>query len=258
MNEAPTPLMQTICAEKYMLQLDHFAMFSHNFYKSTFNVSKETGLGNYDGGFFPNLGIGIKVVPLGPDLFLEIEGVIDYGVLKNVIESELASASAPPAEGGMFKVFAKKPEFFSGWCFRTDTLEELEELARAAKWTVNHDFLNLTNAQQMMSGEKNVAIMAPLASDAWPFGMPNVYYWPDITKHDGRFPPIPETSRRVPTGLSWVEVGGTPKQFEDWFGGFTKASDHPLRFNGKPPGLYAIAVNTSDGEVVIRRPSLND
>jgi hypothetical protein len=88
--------------------------------------------------------------------------------------------------------------------------------------------------------------------------MPNVYWWPDITKHDGRYPVIPGTDRRIPSGLAWVEVGGTARQFEEWFGGYTQASDHPLRFNGKAPGLYALAVKTNDGEVVIRRPSLNE
>ena len=231
-----------------MLQLDHFAMFSQNFYESTFRLSQETGLGNYDGGFFPNFGIGIKVVPLGPDLFLEIEGVIDFAVIKRELDNPASRLLG----------LLSKREAFSAYCFRTDTLEELEELAKVAGFEVGYDVLNEDNAQQMMNGEKNITIMAPLAGQAWPRGMPNVYYWPDMSKHDARYPVLEGTGRVTPLGLSWVEVGGTAADFEAWFGGYTKAKDHPLRFNGKTHGLYAIAVNTDQGEVVIRRPSTTE
>jgi len=241
-----------------MLQLDHFALFSYNIYKSTFKLSKETGLGNYDGGFFPNFGAALKIVPLGPDVFLEIQGLIDYEVMKHIAaDSSSAGLDATGLSGFVHKA-VQKPECFSGWCFRTDTLEELEELAKIAKFHVDHDTLNLDNAQQMMGGDQIVVVEAPSGHVAWNVGMPNVYYWPDMSKHDARYPVIPETDKRKPSGIAWVEVGGTPRQFEDWFGGYTKADDHPLRFNGKTPGLYAIAVNTDDGEIVIRRPTLNE
>jgi len=232
-----------------MLQLDHFALFSHNLYRATFNVSQETGLGNYDGGFFPNYGIGIKVVPLGPDLFLEIESLIEYSAIKRLVESD---------EITLYTKALAHPEVFYGWCFRTDTREELDELARVAGFTVDEVALNEEKCQQMMTGEKVVVVAAPRARDAWPLGMPNVYFWPDMSKHDGRFPATAGTGTVTPAGVAWIEVGGSAEDFEAWFGGYTKASDHPIRFNGKSLGLYAIAVKTEAGEVVIRRPSLNE
>ncbi len=240
------------------MQLDHFGMFSHNLYKSAFELSGETGLGHYDGGFFPNYGQGTKIFPLGPDLFLELEGMVDYGTIRHIILNEGSAAAETPVMTFMRKMLAK-PEVFFLWSFRTESLEEMNELARATGWTVDHDTLNADNAQQMMNGDKIVVVSTPRAAEMIPnLGMPNVYFWPDMNKHDARYPVIPETKKKTPTGLAWIEVGGTEKQFDDWFCGFTKAQDHPLVFNGKAPGLYTIAVNTDAGEVLIQRPGCNE
>lgn len=169
-----------------------------------------------------------------------------------------AESDDTPVIAHMRKMLGK-PELFFLWSFRTESLEELNELARATGWTVDHDTLNAANAQQMMSGDKIVVVSTPKATELLPsIGMPNVYFWPDMSKHDSRFPVIPETRKKTPTGVAWIEVGGTKEQFENWFCGFVAARDHPLEFNGKAPGLYAIAVNTDAGDVVIRRPGINE
>lgn len=242
------------------MQLDHFGLFSHNFYKSTFELSLETGLGNYDGGFFPNFGNGTKIVPLGPDLFLEIEGLVDFSIIKHIILSEANGTNKDNQDVMAFmRKLLAKPEAFFLWSFRVESEEEMSELTKATGWTVDRETLSEPNAQQMMSGEKVVVCSAPNAADFGRSpGMPNVYLWPDMSKHDSRFPVIPETKKKTPTGISYVEVGGTEKLFDDWFCGFTTAKDHPIQFNGKAPGLYAIAVNTDAGEVVIRRPGINE
>lgn len=229
-----------------MLHLDHIAIFSQNFYEATFNVSKETGLGNYDGGFFPTSGVGIKVIPLGNDTFLEVEGMVDIAIEKAMADTPLGKS-----------LFAKRVGFM-GWAFRSESLEELEEVARLSGFgEVRTDVLDENGAQMMMNGEKVILPMAPPAFDSWPKGMPNVYYWPDMSKHDGRHPVEPRTGDgRTPLGIYWLEVGGTPADLEAWFKGMIKAKDYPLHFNGKAHGLYAAAINTTKGEVVIRRPSI--
>jgi hypothetical protein len=122
---------------------------------------------------------------------------------------------------------------------------------------VNQDVLDEKDAQQMMNGDMNIVVMAPTAYESRLRGMPNVYVWPDMNKHDARYSVTAGAGDgRIPRGPSWVEVGGTPVELEEWFGGLTKSDDHPLRFNGKALGVYAVAVNTSKGEVVIRRPSM--
>jgi hypothetical protein len=228
-----------------LLNIDHIAIYAQNHYECTYKMSNETGLGNYDGGFFPTFGLGTKIIPLGPDLFAEIEGFVDAAVLKQLFESP-----------GIFANVLSKREGFSGWCFRTDSEEELVELARVAGWgEVDREILGEAGAQTMMTGEKVIVMEAPSGLECWPKGLPNVYFWPDMSKHDSRFPVLEGTGDgRTPLGLAWVEVGGTAAELEAWFGGMLKTKDYPIRFNGKAPGLYAVAVETSKGEVVIRLP----
>jgi hypothetical protein len=59
-----------------------------------------------------------------------------------------------------------------------------------------------------------------------------------------------------PLGISWVEVGGTEAAFLQVSGPAGK--DVPIRFNGKGSGVYAVAVKTADGEVVVRRKATNE
>ncbi len=231
-----------------MFHLDHFSLITRNQSEATFRLSRETGLGSYDGGFFPKFGAGIRVIPLGEDVFLEIQSLVDLDVMKRELET--------PSFFG--QVLMKRRETFLAWCFRTDTEAELEEFSRVTGHKIDREVLNYENAQQMMNGDKNVVIEAPNALECWPQGMPNVYWWPDMTKHDSRYPVEARTGDREPLGLAWVEVGGTEADFDAWFGGLTRAKDHPVRFNGGKHGLYALGVKTTKGEVTIRRPSLND
>ncbi len=226
-----------------MLHLDHYDLFSKNIYEATFQISQETGLGNYDGGWFPRMGIGTKDIPLGGDQFLEVAGFVD-------IDKYTQMAGISPFD----KFLAHKQAFFL-WGMRTDSLEELEELARVCGWGVDREILDEEGAQTMMNGHKVVLIETPVGFEAPQRGMPEIYYWSDMTQHDSRFPIEKGTGDgREAQGVSWIELGGTAMQLESWFKGMLKAKDYPIHFNGKAPGLYAIAVATSKGEVVIRRP----
>jgi hypothetical protein len=49
--------------------------------------------------------------------------------------------------------------------------------------------------------------------------------------------------------------GGTAQDLRDYLGEEIDAL--PLRFNGDRPGLYAMGVSTSDGEVEIRRTAVS-
>lgn len=227
-----------------MLHLDHYDMISQNFYETTFQISQETGLGNYDGGWFPRMGVGTKMIPLGGDQFLEVAGFVDTEMFKLL-------GGAYPFD----KMLSQRQAFFL-WALRTDSLEELEELARVCGWGVDRDILNEGGAQMMMNGHKVVVVETPVGFEAVERGMPEVYWWPDMSQHDSRFPIAEGTGDgRVPQGVAWIEVGGTAEALESWFKGMLKAKDYPIHFNGNAPGLYAIAVATSKGEVVIRKPN---
>jgi hypothetical protein len=230
--------------ENSMLHLDHYDMFSQNFFETAYQIDQETGLGNYDGGFFPTMGFGTKMIPLGGDQFLEVTGFIDTEQFK------LMSGAYPFA-----KFLMHRASFFL-WSFRTDTLAELEDLARECGWEVDRDTLGEEGAQMMMNGHKVLLVETPKGFEAVEKGMPNIYWWPDMNDHDSRFPVAEGTGDgREPQGVAWIEIGGTANDLESWFKGTLKAKDYPIRFNGKTPGLYAIGVATSKGEVEIRKPN---
>jgi hypothetical protein len=101
---------------------------------------------------------------------------------------------------------------------------------------VNHNVLDEKDAQQMMNGDMNIVVMAPTAYESRLRGMPNVYVWPDMNKHDARYSVTAGAGDgRIPRGPSWVEVGGTPVELEEWFGGLTKSDDHPPAIQREGP-----------------------
>ena len=52
----------------------------------------------------------------------------------------------------------------------------------------------------------------------------------------------------APDGIAWVEVGGDAARVAEWLGG----ADIDVRVTDAPPGVYAVAVRTTSGEIVIR------
>ncbi len=103
-------------------------------------------------------------------------------------------------------------------------------------------------------GSSPVAMRVPETMKCWNMGLPNLFYIPDLSPHPSR---LPITGPGVkPHGIAWMEVGGSEKAMSDWLG--IPATSLPLRFNGKAPGLYAVAVKTERGEAVIRLRSINE
>ncbi|MCZ7536247.1 MAG: VOC family protein [Acidimicrobiia bacterium] len=62
-----------------MLRIDHFCIGSRHLYEGAERFRAETGLDSYDGGWFPGMGVGQRIVPLGDLCYIEIESVIDRG-----------------------------------------------------------------------------------------------------------------------------------------------------------------------------------
>ena len=62
-----------------------------------------------------------------------------------------------------------------------------------------------------------------------------------------------------PTGIKWVEVGGTEKEMDDWLGVSGSGDMLKLRFNGKSLGVWAVCVGAEEhDDIVIRRPAASD
>ena len=228
-----------------MIHFDHVCMASPNVYESTFRLSQETGLGNYDGGFFPMYGIGHRVIPLAPDIYIEVESVIDQ---------------RPVRQGQPLAVFmdhqARAGDCFLGWCLRSDTLDELEAFAAHHGTTVDPNTTGKTFGRQMMDGSRGFALQAPSATVAWPMGKPNLYFKPGDGPHTASLPVVPGSGSVVGRGLAWIEIGESRSAFQAWLGDVASPSDFPfeIRYNGGTPGLYGLGVLTDQGVVDIRKP----
>jgi hypothetical protein len=216
--------------------LDHYMLSTRNIYMSAQKLREETGLGFYDGGYFEANGIANKIFPLGGGTFIEVEGVVDAGLIE----------TNPGTK--RFHERTADGECFSLLCMRTDTLDELKATATRLKSTISPNPVQRIRP----NGPPVQAHTAPYGPQrdssriTWychedrqymhPGGQP-VFNWPGCVE---------------PEGISFLEVGGTEAEMTEWIG--EPAGHFPYRFNGQPHGLYAIGVKTNKGEVVIRRP----
>lgn len=221
-----------------MIHIDHIAIGCADLYEASDRMRRETGLGFYDGGWFPAFGIANKIFPLGGQTYIEIESVVNPSKLK----------PGNPITDYFLKACAAGEDTFTGLCLGVDSMEELEELARRHKSTIP-DTKNTVRVRT--SGPAFVDYQTP-AEFTWGKGLPNWYYFTDLTLHPSGQPVEPFPGLVRPTGISYIEMGGTEQEMTDWLG--IPASSLPFRFNGKTKGIYAIAVKTEDGpEIVIRR-----
>jgi len=227
-----------------MIHFDHVCLAAQNVYEATFRLSKETGIGNYDGGFFPLYGLGHKVVPLASDIFIEVESVVDHMALRN---------GNPVAK--LYEEKTLEGDCFLGWCLRADTMEEMETFAAHHNVTVDAKTLGEDTARQMMNGRRGLAIQVPSALSSWPKGMPNLYFKPDLNDHPARFPVEPGTGSNKGQGVQWIEVGQSESELANWLGPLVKPTELnvEIRYNGGTPGLYALGVKTTNGAIEIRR-----
>jgi hypothetical protein len=226
-----------------MIALDHIAMWTRNNYRSTYQLSQETGLGSFDGGFLPFHGIGQKVVPLGGDVFIEVEGIVDFDVFHQ--GSAITEAIARNTVDG---------DCFQAWCLRSDSLEDLEAFATHRGTKVQYGIvgglIEMTGATD--AGEMAIA---PSVPESWMIGKPNMYHVPDLTNHWGSRRARPGTGTVLGGGVAWIEIGGTREDLVQWLGPVFDATEAAIdiRYNGRRPGLHAVGVKTTGGERVIRR-----
>ncbi|MDW6065748.1 VOC family protein [Streptomyces sp. FXJ1.4098] len=151
-----------------MLTIDHISLGSRNIYAGTEQLCAETGFGQYEGGWFPHLGIANRIVPLGPDQYIEVESVIDaYSPHTN----PSARWFYDQIEGG---------DVFIGWCLRVDTRDELQKLAEH----FGTDIID-TPLRKRTDGVQRNAIRVPETIPCWQRGVPNVFLIEDLSEHPG-------------------------------------------------------------------------
>jgi hypothetical protein len=221
-----------------MIEIDHICLGVKNVYEGSQRLREETGLGNYEGGWFPELGLANRIVPLGDDTYIEVESVVD------VFKVEEGNRAAL-----WFRDQTAAGDVFIGWCARATSRVEMGAIAKRLGSEIIEG-----NLRTRPDGSCPLAVRVPDTATCWAAGLPNFFYTEDMARHPGRVPIAPGPGIR-PHGIAWMELGGSAEAMSDWLG--IRASSLPLRFNGKTPGLYALAVKTERGEVVIRRRPIN-
>ncbi|MDS7594162.1 VOC family protein [Agrobacterium tumefaciens] len=220
-----------------MMHFDHVCLGTRNLWEGAERLKSETGLGFYEGGWFPKLGLANKIFPTGGDTYIEVESVVD------VHEYENGNQAAR-----FFRDKCRDGDVFIGWCARVDSRAELEQVAKRLGADVFE-----TGLRQRPDGVLGVAVRTPETIPCWAVGLPNFFFPTDMTKHPSRMPT--QYGTKTARGVTWVELGGTEEEMSDYLG--VHASSLNLRFNGAEHGLHAMGVATTEGEIVIRRKVLS-
>ncbi len=224
-----------------MIALDHIAIWSGNLYRTTIELSRLTGIGSADGGYFPGLGLGQKIISLGGGVYLEIESIVDHRMI--VERGPVALELERQTEAG---------DCFAGLCLRSDDLAEIEAFAAHRGVEVSSEIAG--GKTLMVPGQKRgKAAHAPDFLNSWLLGKPNVYYVDGLGTHSSSLPPQPGTGDVVGLGVTSIELGGSEATLREWLGDLDPATlGIDIRYNGLADGLYAVGFDSSAGPQEIR------
>src|SRR6185436_9740944 len=101
------------------MHLDHFSISSPNLYYGAHRLRLESTLSFYDGGHFLNGDHANRIFPLGANTYLELGGIVSA---ESVVD--------PKNRPWWYEKVQTVGECFTGLCFRVDTQEELEAIAK--------------------------------------------------------------------------------------------------------------------------------
>jgi len=231
-------------------RLNHFALGARNIYEAAARLRKETGFGYTTGDWIQTT--GCHMVPLGGNVFIEVEGTIDA-------HAYLAMPKPNYTYDALDTDNEYNGDHFTGMMLGVDTLEELEEIGKRLGGGVTPNWPDPYRHFQRPDGYvrrfQSAPYYEPTSGKSRPRGMPNFYWYPDVPGRPSNQPVVSTAHLVTPTGVKWVEYGGTEEQMSKWLD-VPKASDVlPFRFNGKALGTWAICVGVEGGDdVVIRRP----
>ena len=221
--------------------LDHIHVGCANVYTTAFDLMTATKLGHYDSGFTGAVSVGQKTMPLGGGVYLEIESIVD----------PFATADASKRPWWCTRALAVQSAIFSGVCLRVNTLDELNEIAK------RHGGATRRNLRTPPDGPQVTFWEAPFAAggaEPWQSGKPTWCCWENrLYRHPSGQPVVNAPGLVQPNGVAWIEMGGTKAQMQAWLN--QNPDDLKMKFNGKTPGVYAVGISTTAGDVTIRRPS---
>src|SRR3954468_12200362 len=183
-----------------MVRIDHVCLGTRNIFEAAHRYSTETGLGYYDGGWFPNFGLANRIVPCGGDVYIEIEGAVDIHAY------EQGNRAAH-----FFHGHCAAGDVFIGWCARVDSRTELEQLAKRLGSEVFESGMRVRPG-----GACGMSARAPDTFRCWKAGLPNFFYVADMSSHPSR--QAASFGTAIPQGVAWMELGGSEEEMSDYLG----------------------------------------
>lgn len=186
----------------------------------------EYGLGSVPGSEHLG-GTSNRIVPLGPECFLELLGVDDTS----------------KADGAWLEATLQGQDRVLWWCLGVDDLDDAAE-RRGLPIQVG----------QVRNGEEEEVNELTFRTAGMPrYPMP--FFLQIVSEREKRHRIQAERYEAAghtcaPTHFTWVEVGDYQPVMEGWLG-----TDHglPVRYApGTGPGIHACAIATSGGEIILR------
>ncbi len=204
-----------------MLEFDHVIFTVGDFDAAADRIQREHGLGSVPGGFHPGHGTGNRIIPLG-SAYLELMAVVD----------EAEAIGSPLGRWVMEQ--ARNGDHPAALCLRTDDIAGpsrrlgLEPMAMS----------RLTPDGQELAWR--VAGLTRMFDDGFPFFIE----WADRKALPGRM----RAAHAVDVeGISWVEIGGSVGEIDDWLGPHRL----DLRVADGSIGVLGVGIGTGAGELIL-------
>lgn len=216
--------------------IDHVCLATRNIYVTASRLRQRLGLETYDGGWFPHMGVGMRVVPIPQSIqYIEIESVID-------------TETAMLTDWARWFHSVSREEALVGWTIRCDDMEALGRVGDRLGFPVKR----ADRVRELPDGSwVSVHSVAPTPL-VWPKGLPNFVTW-----GDGIHPGQRETVVRPndePARIVWVEYADPRGELREWLGPDLGAL--PIRFVDRDDqGITAVGISYASGRELELRPS---
>jgi len=207
------------------LRIDHVVYAVRDLDTAAARFDDAYGLVATPGGVHPQWGTGNRIVPLGGARYLELIAIVDHAVAAT---TALGRAIANRTEDG---------DRWFALCLGDDAIE-----ATAARLGLRPEHGSRMLPDGRVVAWRGAGIDDPRRSPDLPFfiewtGDPDAHPGARAAKHPSEA-----------TDVAWVQIAGDADRFASW----TAQAPLPVRFVDGEPGVVAVGVTTTAGELVIR------
>jgi len=205
------------------LRIDHVAVAVRDLGTAASRFYSEFGLDSVQGGRHGAWGTANRIVPLGRE-YVELVGVV------------APSTAARSAFGRAVLEASRDGDRLLFWAVGTD---DIDDAARRLTLEVTRGARTRRDGSTL--AWRNAGVQRATEITSFPFfiqwdGAPEMHPGRDAVAH-----------RVTPRGIAWVEVAGDEPSLRTWLG----ENDIPLRIRAGEPGLEAVGIATTEGEIIL-------